>query len=75
MARISMLSLGCAPLFMYIQFLLFVLRSVNRRPNWYCNQQDCNNRSSYIGYDLVQSRLFFGLRDRTCKHYLYANLV
>ncbi|KAF8236834.1 hypothetical protein L208DRAFT_1390116, partial [Tricholoma matsutake] len=48
--------------------LLFVSRSANRRPNWYCNQQHCDNRSGYIGYGLVQSWLFFGLHDRTFKH-------
>ncbi|KAF8235375.1 hypothetical protein L208DRAFT_1392524, partial [Tricholoma matsutake] len=48
--------------------LLFVSRSANRRPNRYCNRQDRDNRTSYIGYGSVQSQLFFSLCDWTFKH-------
>ncbi|KAF8223895.1 hypothetical protein L208DRAFT_1411224, partial [Tricholoma matsutake] len=48
--------------------LLFVSRSANHRPNRYCNRQDHDCRSSYIGYSSVQSQLFFGLHDQTFKH-------
>ncbi|KAF8236092.1 hypothetical protein L208DRAFT_1391162 [Tricholoma matsutake] len=66
MACISMLFLR--PVLTGLTVLLFVSRSANCRPNQYCNRQDRDNRSSYIGYGSVQSRLFFGLRDQTFKH-------